>query len=216
MSENKRYYWLKLKQNFFREKEVKKLRKIAGGDTYTIIYLKLLLLSTESDGKLYFDGIEDTFYEELALEIDEEPENVKITIMFLMKSKLIKEIKTDEMEFSRIDELIGSETNKAEIMRRNRSKKRIEEDKKVTLLPDVTQTLPYIELELELEKELELELERRAKDKEIEKEFEKGKGKKETNAIGNDNFVENNVENNVERTERLRREFLLNAKTATE
>lgn len=36
----KRYYWLKLPDGFFRQKAIKKLRKIAGGDTYTIIYLK--------------------------------------------------------------------------------------------------------------------------------------------------------------------------------
>ena len=36
----KQYYWLQLKEDFFRQKEIKLLRKIAGGDTYTIIYLK--------------------------------------------------------------------------------------------------------------------------------------------------------------------------------
>ena len=69
---NKRYYWLKLKDNFFNEKAIKKLRNIAGGDTYTIIYLKLLLKSMKTGGKLYFDGIEDNFCKELALDIDED------------------------------------------------------------------------------------------------------------------------------------------------
>jgi predicted phage replisome organizer len=64
------YYWLKLNKDFFKGKEIKKLRKIAGGDTYTIIYLKLQLLSLKDEGKLYFDGIEETFAEELALELD--------------------------------------------------------------------------------------------------------------------------------------------------
>ena len=35
MAKIKKYYWLKLKEDFFRQKEIKKLRKIAGGDTYT-------------------------------------------------------------------------------------------------------------------------------------------------------------------------------------
>ena len=39
----------------------KKLRKIAGGDTYTIIYLKMLLIAMKNDGKLYFEGVEDDF-----------------------------------------------------------------------------------------------------------------------------------------------------------
>ena len=45
MAGNKRYYWLKLMDDFFDSKRIKKLRKMAGGDTYTIIYLKMQLLS---------------------------------------------------------------------------------------------------------------------------------------------------------------------------
>ena len=45
----KRYYWLKLPDDFFRQKPIKKLRKIAGGDTYTIIYLKMLLIAMKQD-----------------------------------------------------------------------------------------------------------------------------------------------------------------------
>ena len=44
MSEN-RYYWLKLKDDFFTSKRIKKLRNLAGGDTLTIIYLKMQLKS---------------------------------------------------------------------------------------------------------------------------------------------------------------------------
>ena len=87
---NKRFFWLKLNENFFTEKPIKKLRKIAGGDTYTIIYLKLLLKSMDAEGKLYFDGIEDTFCEEIALDIDEDPDNVKMTIIYLQKCGLLQ------------------------------------------------------------------------------------------------------------------------------
>ena len=40
----KRYYWLKLPDGFFRQKAIKKLRKIAGGDTYTCFTLLFLYL----------------------------------------------------------------------------------------------------------------------------------------------------------------------------
>lgn len=46
------YLWLKLPDDFFRQKPIKKLRKIAGGDTYTIIYLKMLLISLKNMAKL--------------------------------------------------------------------------------------------------------------------------------------------------------------------
>lgn len=172
---NKKYYWLKLKENFFTDKTIKKLRKIAGGDTYTIIYLKLLLKATETDGKLYFDGVEDTFADEIALDIDEDSENVKVTLMYLIKNRLLVEISDYEMELTRINEMIGSETNKAELMRKKRARdKQLHEQevtmlpdvtKKVTMLPDVTKTLPYIEIEKDIDKELEKDIEKKKREK---------------------------------------------------
>lgn len=174
---NKKYYWLKLKENFFTDKTIKKLRKIAGGDTYTIIYLKLLLKATETDGKLYFDGVEDTFADEIALDIDEDTENVKVTLMYLIKCGLLVEVSDYEMELTRINEMIGSETNKAELMRKKRARDKKLHEQKVTMLPDVTETvtmlpdvtkvLPYIEKEKEkeIEKEKDKEIEKREKKK---------------------------------------------------
>lgn len=124
----KRYFWLKLKEEFFQDKEIKKLRRIAGGDTYTIIYLKLMLLSLKSDGRLYFDGIEDTFYEELALDIDEDPENVKVTLMYLEKMGLIQLINEDEMYLTQMNNLILSESESAKRVRAHRAKKKLIED----------------------------------------------------------------------------------------
>lgn len=62
----KRCYWLKLKADWFLDKRIKKLRFIAGGDTHTIIYLKMMLLSLKDEGKLYFEGVEDNFASEIA------------------------------------------------------------------------------------------------------------------------------------------------------
>lgn len=76
----KKYYWLKMTDQFFEDKAIKKLRKIAGGDTYTIIYLKMLLTAIKQGNKMYFEGIEDDFMEELALELDEDTDNVKVRI----------------------------------------------------------------------------------------------------------------------------------------
>ena len=67
---NKRYYWLKLYDDFFSSLRIKKLRKLAGGDTYLAIYLKMQLLAMKSDGILKWSGLEDDFTSELALELD--------------------------------------------------------------------------------------------------------------------------------------------------
>ena len=90
MTENRRYCWLKLKEDFFTDKRIKRLRRISGGDTYTIIYLKLLLLSLKDGGKLYYDGVETDFIKELALTIDEKEDDVMVTVNYLMAQNLME------------------------------------------------------------------------------------------------------------------------------
>lgn len=110
MAINKRYYWLKLQEDFFGQKEIKSLRKIAGGDTYTVIYLKMLLRSLSGDGILYYDGIEKDFVTELALDIDEEEENVAITVQYLKAKNILVELNEDEFLLTTCKEMVGSET----------------------------------------------------------------------------------------------------------
>ncbi len=86
----KRFFWLKLQEDFFESKRIKKLRRIAGGDTCTIIYLKMQLLAIKNGGILEYTGLESTFAEELALDINEEPENVTITVNFLLACGLME------------------------------------------------------------------------------------------------------------------------------
>jgi len=88
----KRYYWLKLKDDFFLDPRIKKLRKIAGGDTYTVIFLKLMLMTVNSDGVLVHEGIEKNLSDELALKLDEDGKNVEATLIFMQSMQLLKEI----------------------------------------------------------------------------------------------------------------------------
>jgi len=194
---NKRYWWLKLPTNFFDSKEMKKLRKIAGGDTYTIIYLKLLLLASQNNGKVYFDQVEDTFAEELALEINEEAENIKVTLMYLERQGLLDIIESDEYELTQCVEMVGSESESAARKRKQRNREKplqikdktgIYEDgncdnvtpKRDNVTPMSQSVTKSVTIEKEIEKELELEKElEKEKEKEKEKEIEKEKEKKE-------------------------------------
>lgn len=168
MANDKKYYWLKLKDDFFRDKKMKKLRNIAGGDTYTIIYLKMQLLSLKNSGVLIFENVEDTFEEEIALEIDEKVEDVKVCLLYLEKTGLL-ECKDNEYVLPQTIDCIGSETATAERMRRSRErKKQLEMSQCYT---DVTNGYTEIEKDIDIEKE-------RREEKEIEKKEEKRKATK--------------------------------------
>lgn len=162
----KRYFWLKLGKDFFNQKEIKLLRKIAGGDTYTIIYLKILLLSLRNDGKVYFDGVTSTFAEEIALEIDEDAENVAVCMKFLEQKGLLVYESEDEMNLTAIPEMIGSESESARRVRKHRQNKVLQE-KPLQCNAEPLQSNKNVTTEIEIEKELEKELEIE-KDKEQE------------------------------------------------
>lgn len=157
----KRYYWLKLKEGFFKEKAMKKLRKVAGGDTYTIIYLKMLLLSLQNNGRIYFDSIEDDFSEEIALEIDEEPDNVRFTILFLEKCGLLSYESEDTIYLDSIEEMIGSEAASTIRSRKSRGNKKALQcnEKMLQCNSDETNCNKNAPLEKEKEKEKEIDKE---------------------------------------------------------
>ena len=88
----KRYYWLKLQNTFLDSLEMKKLRLLAGGSTYIIIYLKMLLASIDNEGVIEFKEVENTIEKELALQINEQEIDITATLLFLEKFKLVEKM----------------------------------------------------------------------------------------------------------------------------
>lgn len=132
MAEGKRYFWLKLKEDFFSSKRIKKLRKLAGGDTYTIIYLKMQLLSLKHDGEIQYTGLENTFAEELALDLDESVENVQVTLQYLQSCGLIETSDNINFLLPYAIENTGSEGSSAQRMRELRARQASHCDTSVT------------------------------------------------------------------------------------
>ena len=133
----KKYYWLKLKETYFDNPKIKMLRKIAGGDTFTIIYLKMQLLSIRSEGILKYEGIDNSFADEIALKIDEDVENIKVVLSFLEKQGLLEfNEQQDELLLTEASDSIGSECESAERVRKWRKK-----DNSLQCNKDVTNAL---------------------------------------------------------------------------
>jgi predicted phage replisome organizer len=171
----KKYYWLKLKADWFSDKRIKKLRSIAGGDTHTIIYLKMMLLSLKDEGKLYFEGVEDNFALEIALALDEDAENVKLTLAFLQRHGLIEICDDDEYRLTEVPAIIGSETASAIRSRECRERRRqLTGEQKVLQCNTDATACNKTQQKCSVEREKEIEIE-----KESEKE---GEGEKENPA----------------------------------
>ena len=122
----KKYFWLRLQHDFFQSKRIKKLRRLAGGDTYTIIYLKMQLKAILNKGVLTYTGIEPTFAEEIALDIDEEADNVSVTVNYLLSCGLMEAVDGSNYILPYAVENTGRETEAAERMRRLRESRKNE------------------------------------------------------------------------------------------
>lgn len=169
----KKYYWLRLKKDFFNQREMKKLRKLAGGDTYTIIYLKMMLLSLEETGLILYAETETDIYEQLSIELDEDVEDIKLTISFLLTNNLVEINKKNDLFLSEVKELIDSESSSAKRVRKYREKSReigLLDSKALHCNSDVTKCNTDIDIELDIDIDKEIDIE---KDIEIKKDKEK-------------------------------------------
>lgn len=125
VTENRRYYWLQLKDDFFNSKEMKLMRKLPGGEEITIIYLKIMLASLAEQGKLYFEGLAEDLAEELSLIIDEDPEAIRLTLMFLTKKKLLTTSDNYQFNLEQVPEMVGSETASTRRSRKHRETQKL-------------------------------------------------------------------------------------------
>ncbi len=169
MSVEKKFFWLKLKENFFDDKQIKFLRSLPDGDKVVITYLKMQLKSLKTDGILKYDKLLPTCEEELALMLDEDINIVKLTIQALLQLNAIEILEDNTIFMIATQELIGKEGSSADRMRQLRKKQKqlaSHCDNNVQLcLHNVALHSPESEIESYLKSEKE-------KDIEIEKESE--------------------------------------------
>jgi len=157
----KRYFWLKLADDFFTSKRIKRLRSLAGGDTYTIIYLKMQLKALKTEGYLYFDGVMNDFAEELALDIDESAENVKVTIQYLLSVGLL-ECSEDGLKYCLpyTQKLIGSETASTQRVRDFRQREKEKKALHCNANETEVKRIGNADIDIEIEKDIEIDKER--------------------------------------------------------
>lgn len=122
----KRYYWLKLKDDFFDEKYVKALRKLPQGDSLVIVYLKMQLKTLKTDGVFRYENILPNCLAELALAIDESEEVTGLALEALVRFGVIERLDNDDLLLVKMQELIGSEGSSAARKREYRQRKKQE------------------------------------------------------------------------------------------
>lgn len=170
MADSKKYYWLKLNQDFFEDDTMKWLEEQENGKDYIIFYLKLCLKSLSDDGSLIrYVGETLIPYDVKALAklTNTSADTVAIAMKTFREIGLISVLDTGEIYLKQIDELIGSETESAKRVRKHRAKqKQLESTNKEAL--HCNKQVTKSNTEIEIEKEIDIEKDKKAKTKEKE------------------------------------------------
>jgi len=155
---NKRYYWLKLKRDFFKRHDIRIIEEMPNGKDYILFYLKMLLESIDHGGHLRFN--ETIPYNEQMLSVitSTNIDLVRSAMKVFLQLKMVEILDDETIYMTEVRKMTGAETAWAE--KKRLSRERQHEDKERTLSlpcpPDVRQEID-IEKELEIDTELEKE-----------------------------------------------------------
>ncbi|MHB9781418.1 phage replisome organizer N-terminal domain-containing protein [Streptococcus sp. 10F2] len=130
MARKKVYFWLKVDKNFFSNLAIKGLRRVEDGYAMTVLYIRMLLESTEDNGVLYFEGLLDDLVEEVAESLDVKSDLVRKTFDYFQNAQLIQIDDDGNATLIQFPELVGQETEEARKKRRQRTRQKKNEVQK--------------------------------------------------------------------------------------
>ncbi|MDY4115122.1 phage replisome organizer N-terminal domain-containing protein [Blautia sp. HCP3S3_D9] len=126
MATEKRLFWLRLKNTYFNQLVQKKMRKQENGIEMQVIYLRMMLLSLDNNGHIFYQGVYDSIEDELAEEFNEPADLIKQTIDFLIKNNMVETDKNEDGDLFIPEalECTGSECDSAGRVRKSRERKK--------------------------------------------------------------------------------------------
>ncbi|HAQ5562641.1 TPA: phage replisome organizer [Enterococcus faecium] len=159
MSDNKRYYYLKLKENFFDSDEMVLLESMPDGYIYSNILLKLYLRSLKHEGKLMFNDRIPFNSTMLATITRHSVGVVEKAVQIFRDLQLIDVLDNGAIYMSDIQSFIGKSSTEAD--RKREYRKKIEEAKRNLITggqvsdkcPDKTTPELEIEIDIDIDKE---------------------------------------------------------------
>lgn len=157
MSVTKKYYWLKLNIDFFDREEIKLIENSPNGKDYIIFYMKLLLKSTNTDGRLMFKDVIPYTDEMLATITNTNIDVVRSAVKMFIQLGMMDKLDDGALFMIETQNMIGSETEYAKKQREYREKKKQE------LIEDKTQDNVETKKDIvrqEIEKEIDIELDK--------------------------------------------------------
>ena len=158
MSDNRKYYYLKLKENYFDDDSIVLLESMQDGVLYSNILLKLYLKSLKHGGRLQLDENIPYTAQMIATITRQQIGTVERALQIFLKLGLVEVLDSGTFYMSNIELLIGQSSTEAERKRAARLQNKALSAPRTNggHLSDIRPP----EIEIELEKEIEIEKER--------------------------------------------------------
>ena len=131
MGEGK-YYWLKLKKDFFKRHDIRVLRTRTGGEKLVLIYLMMMCESIDHNGELRFSNAIPYTADTLSATIGEDEETVDDALNVLLDFGLIEITEDKTIIMTKVQEMIGSASNSDGAVRQRRYRERLKNEDCVT------------------------------------------------------------------------------------
>ena len=122
MAENGKYYWLKLKRDFFKRHDIRIIEEMPNGKDYILFYLKLLLESVDHEGSLRFSDTIPYNEQMLSVVTNTNIDIVRSAMKLFIELNMMSIYDDQTIYMNEVDKLIGSETRWAEKKRLQRAK----------------------------------------------------------------------------------------------
>lgn len=171
--DERRFYWLQLKEDFFEDDAISWLEEQPNGKEYSLFYLKLCLKSLKTNGimiRRVGEMIIPYDYKKLAEITHTCPDTVLVALQLLTKIGLVKVLENGELYLSQIENLIGSQSVGAFKKQQQRQRQQSIQAAQPPTLPEKStdgqgadNCPPDIEIEKELDIDIEIEKEKERK-----------------------------------------------------
>lgn len=160
MAETKKYYWLKLKRDFFKRHDIRIIEEMPNGKDYILFYLKLLLESIDHDGTLRFSDAIPYNEQMLSVVTNTNIDIVRSAMKIFTELNMMEVMDDGTFYMSEVNKMIGSAVDNDNANRQ----RRFREKKKKLALQSVTESVTKnnesksIELETDIETDIELDV----------------------------------------------------------
>lgn len=163
MSDTKKYYWLKLKKDFFKRHDIQIIEAMPNGKDYILFYLKMLVESVDHDGNLRFSDTVPYNESMIATISNTNVDIVRSAMKVFIELNMMEVLEDKTIYMLEMERMLGTETYWAEQKRKHRSIGQCPKN----VLPMSNVSNQEKEREIDIEKELDIDIEKE-RDKEME------------------------------------------------